>query len=712
MRAGLSQKDVAERLDVTQGQASRYESFPANAPFRIVASWLEACGVSLETALRDTEAEESATSGLDAGTPYKRLQSSLALLEQYILQAPSPPEGIPIPFNPKQLLHKVSEWGRKPNVMIAGRFDSGKTKLANTLLGSNELPSEFTPTTTVVTFIRHLVEDRPRWQKEEVWMMDGQFDPINWQDEEYCKQHKVIAGSFDTLRKFGTKISERERRDSALGDYKEAKFALVYMNAPILRSCAIVDLPGYEDEEILSALSSSVAMQADVLLYTSPANGFLDIRDRQYLGMFLRLLLATPELCESSLSLRRLLVIASHASKTRFPDDKLDGIIVSGSERMFSTLEDMLSNAGIKSTDLLSRMFSFWFEERSRRDHLESELSKLLGSVLPKFIENTVESQIKEIKNDSKSHFAIQIAAFERARAEIDSADQRLNELLEEQEAFTDRIDRSIEVVKRTIEGCQSATDRFIRTNIFVRLDVERVEAFIRKHYDDSRRDEARMDAIAKLLESIQTEVELEISKESSKIKVSVEQFLDSISSSHLDTDLKSNARHLSIPVDVRAAFVGGITGVGLTSAASVILSLKAGLTLSVLGFGSTALAAFVMTIGGPITIAIGLSSFASLAVWSMVRESWQKRLARKIVRTLEDQNLIDKLLTESAKYWQESRKAFVRRAEEVKTNFDTYIEKLDQLLSAQNLAEIEQILAKLEELKGFFANIPWKLSE
>jgi hypothetical protein len=79
-------------------------------------------------------------------------------------------------------------------LVLAGAFDAGKTRLANTLLGSSKLAAEYSPWTRVVTFVRQ-IHDRPAWQKEDAWMMDSEFDPLRWDDEGHCSKRRVLAGS-------------------------------------------------------------------------------------------------------------------------------------------------------------------------------------------------------------------------------------------------------------------------------------------------------------------------------------------------------------------------------------------------------------------------------------------------------------------------------------------------------------------------------------
>jgi hypothetical protein len=164
----------------------------------------------------------------------------------------------------------------------------------------------------------------------------------------------------------------------------------------------------------------------------------------------------------------------------------------------------------------------------------------------------------------------------------------------------------------------------------------------------------------------------------------------------------------LSIPYDVRAAFFGGI-GAMISGLGGVLVSSKISV-LSALGVGSTAALAVSAMALGPIALIVGLSAFTSLGVWSLVRTSWQKRLARKISRTLDDANLHYRLRAASDTYWQHARKSFTTGAENVKSNFNEYIDRLNALVIARDKTTIEDTIKRLELLKIFFSQITWQL--
>jgi hypothetical protein len=234
---------------------------------------------------------------------------------------------------------------------------------------------------------------------------------------------------------------------------------------------------------------------------------------------------------------------------------------------------------------------------------------------------------------------------------------------------------------------------------------LKSVEDFISKNYTSTNREDAKTDALAKLLDSVQTQVEVKVVSLAEELEATVESFINQVSDYRNSKNESVKVGALSIPFDARAAFVGGATGITLL----VVTKVSVATILSSIGFGSTAALAFLTAIGGPVSLIVGLSSLASLSVWALVRQSWQKRLANKIVKILSDEGLLQKMLNASNKYWDGTKQAFEQRLKCIVDNFDDYVLNLTRLLQASDRSEIERILKDLESLKIFFTGIPWK---
>jgi transcriptional regulator with XRE-family HTH domain len=712
--ASLSQSELGSRILLSQAQISRYESEPGSATIDIVIAWCGACGSSLEAASRMITPVNH--SGIDVGQPYIELHRKLSLLEQYVDAGPKIPNSLPpISITPEEFRLKVKQWKRKPTVLIAGRFDSGKTRIANALLGSNFLPSQYTPTTSVVTFIRHESE-RPSWQREEVWIMGKEFDPSTWNDEKACQQNRLIAGSFDTLRKFGTKESEGE----AIG----AKSALVYMDAPLLHACTLVDVPGYSDDYEEERMANASATSTDVLIYTAPAKGFLDAPDFLHLGLLLRALPAVHARSSKGVEkFSNLFLVATHAEPS-ISDKDLERILTSGTKRLYRHLKDsVLKTRQISEEELRARFRTFWYENQQRRVALEEGVQYTLSKVMPISIESHVDTELREIKSQAKGRFAAQIAAYEETLSKLAGTREKIATLRQQEPQHRKRVREKKKEVSAAIESLRVESVAFVRVQIAQMVTASSIEEFIRKQFP--KKDEAKRDAIAKLLEDAQSRVDDFLKAQAEELKPIMEGFFKEYDVTIEGFKSPEYGDSASIPFDAQGAFVGGLAGLGTLGILGIwastmgnlggyILIAKLASVLSAvgLGVGSTSLVTFVAAIGGPVTLAIGLASLITLGLWALLGESWQSRLAKKIEKILADKKFLTKVEEGVNSLWEQTWRAFEAGADEVAKKFGQYLLTNEQLLSDEeegSREKIEATIKALEELKDFFAGIPWR---
>ncbi|WP_258003486.1 hypothetical protein [Fischerella muscicola] len=138
-------------------------------------------------------------------------------------------------------------------------------------------------------------------------------------------------------------------------------------------------------------------------------------------------------------------------------------------------------------------------------------------------------------------------------------------------------------------------------------------------------------------------------------------------------------------------------------------VSLLSMLGISISG-GVATVVSFVAAIGGPITLGIGLFAAIVSLGWSLFGESWERRLAKKIVSHFEDQQVLDKFLQGIDEYWQDTTKKFEQGANGIEGKFQEYIQHLREICSNDESSKdrIKNLLFLLREIKDFFAGIPW----
>ena len=451
--SGMSQSQLAKNLDISQTQVSRYEKNPDSIPAGLFAEWTGMFGLSPADVLK-----ESSDTSLEVkpGDPYRDFHTDLDLVSRYVeTQAPEALESLSedtgqvagsIP-SAEDLKARIRELRQKPNVMTAGGFDTGKSYLANTLMGEEVLPTSYQPATRVVTIVRH-VDDRPEWQDEDVWL----FEENLWEDdggepvidisrlgERSCGKHRVLAGSHDLLGKYG--VHRSEPTEKVKQKMEEAHSAVVYVDAPILKACNIVDLPGFGDRPSGESKDQEKARAAlpfaDVVLYASRIGGHLSGKDLARISALLQRLPAPESKSEDFPTLGSLFLVATHADRN-ISDSETTSIKEGSTRRLHRYLEDGAlpryeKRAGREVTveDFRAQWFPFWAEDKNRSRPLVDRLEDILGRRLPEVKVQEKQKQLEDLRQEVEDRCGHGADLYREAAEESSQQQGEVEELIE-----------------------------------------------------------------------------------------------------------------------------------------------------------------------------------------------------------------------------------------------------------------------------------------
>jgi hypothetical protein len=339
-------------------------------------------------------------------------------------------------------------------------------------------------------------------------------------------------------------------------------------------------------------------------------------------------------------------------------------------------------------------------------------------------IRQRVDTEIRDIKSKTRTDLRKRIESYERALSEIEAARQNIEALRKSIPAHKQEVQRNKLAFKAELEKSRESTASFITDSIASSLSPDQIEAFIRRHFDKNR-DDAKKDAIPKILEDVQARLETFVKAESEKLVPLVEKYLQKYQVTLDSLNGPEFGGFEAIPFDAQGAFAGGLAAAGTLGALGLwasamgnlggyILVAKLASVLSMvgLGIGSSSLVTFVSMIGGPVTLAVGIAAVFTLGIWSLFGESWQSRLAKKIAKTLKEQNFADKVHEASGAWWTTSWIAFERGADAIENGFTEYLAKNEALLNDKDSRQkLEAVIASLEDLRDFFGGIPWRPS-
>lgn len=708
--ARLTQEELAKRLGIDQSQVSRYEAEPSNMPASLLFKWLSAVGTTPAKVLEPPVAPDAGC--IDVGEPYVDFDSQVAALLDYIGAAPPQPEKIQGAPTAEMLRAQIEALTRKPRLVLAGQFDAGKSRLANSILGGNYLPTGYQPETRVPCYIRHL-RDRPDFIDEEVWMMDAGFDPERWTDPESCPGHRHVGGTLETLIHYGTK-------EGRLAD-SDCSCALVFIDAPILLACEIVDLPGTSNDSIDDQFAKAGSMGMDALLYLSMSKGFMSAHDLAMLGYLLKGLPDLRVWTEDIAPLQNLLVVATHADPS-ISDEDLQKIKDRGASRVIGELSQLTHFGELEEQQQLEafqdRQVSFWFESGARREDLETKLSCLLREQLPLAWRHRMDRRLPELSRQAQQFFSDQRDRYEQLLTNLSLGRSLVEQLKQQDEVRTARVNGAKAMFRRATLRHRDTSRATIEQVCARHLTLEAVETLIAGYETKA---EAKELAALRVLELLQEDIASELQRPIGEVAEDVTRFLkvytdsvDTLAEVETDIDLKGlfNAQ------SVFASELRGTAQVGALSA--WIYKAGDGLPRLLVGeipgiglpgyAGLAAVAGAVVLAFGGFFVAAAAAAFSALSIWRLFGESWERRLARKLLRAFHEHNLQEKLQAGVADYWTITQTAFDDAADRLEASYRVHLDAVAQMVEDEmRERRIQEVLHPLEQQRDFYAGLPWQ---
>lgn len=708
MREGarLTQSDLAKRLGVTQSQVLRYEAEPENVPVRILREWAAACGAV------------AAARGLDAGDPYASLGARINQLGIFVQGQPPLMEGdtVDARLGVEDLRTVLHELGRKPRLLLAGRYDAGKSRLANTLLGADRLPTAYRPTTRIICLIRHASE-KPLWQPEDVWIMRDGFDMARYEDEEHCQHFRLLAGDFETLARAGAHPKESERAKPS-HDVDEPVAALVYVDAPILLACDILDTPGFGYDERDTALTRAALSRGDILAYLSPLTGFLNGEDMRSLGTLLEALPAGKQVAP----MRRFAVLATHVHHN-VKDAEVAEALEEGAVRIAQELGPQLrSLAGDEKVDAAQvrpRLFPWYVDIQARREPFEQDLRELLSELRPAVVYREADEAAARFRSDAANEYGREADYLRALLKDHEDAAEKVPALLAARPEHHSRLKAKRLIVEERISRAKASTREFLSGSVAPLLTADRIRTLIEERYEDSK--EAEQHAANAAIAAARGEIERYVEDEARALAAEIEDFLNEYSKPSIGTQEVS----LAIPFDARRVFLGTLTAGGAYGAlafwASVVaggsnlgayilvaraVGLLASLGISFAG-GASGATALVAALGGPVTIGVAIALTVGLMAYQVFGRSWQARLAEKIADHVQSNGVIEEFGDQLDRLWDETLDGFMKAADDTEAAFEAHIQRLMERLETPRDV-LEARLGRVEARRAFLSFVPW----
>ena len=710
-----TQSAFAELLGVEQSNVSRWEKNPNGIPWQIIQLILEKTGATFEEL---TGWKKPILEPLNAEDTWKKVDFTKCTLADYITNVLS---RIELPEEQRKTYVDDLSLGIsklvKPKVAIVGRSDTGKSTLINALLGNNEMPTAWTPTTSIAVYIKH-ISDRPSFIEEDAWVFANSIDGENmWNenkldDEDYCRSWKIAVGGVDVLRSYGTRQGENYD--------KEAGSAVIFVDAPILNNCDIVDLPGFGTEtESDDTITFSVAQKSDVIVYLSQAIGFMRIEDITYLKRNISELPVWENIKNNNLKpLANLFIVASQAHTIDNGNRaRLTEILDTGCKNLLKTLPsgywlDREKASGYAYTDdgyteLRSRFFAYTIDIPDICKPFNNELTTIVETI-PEIINEKTKEFVRNYVASRKPNLTKEIQKYEGIIEERERYESLLSEIeANELTRAKDNDSRKEEIRSEITRLCKESIDEFSEY-IASTINIDALVKLMREKGVKNKKDDVELFG-SSLQSMLQSKCEAIIKQKSEILSKTAQNYITAFSESiskpfeNSEIDVDFDAGWAFASALSKAGMLGGFGTFLAGTISSALLLSSAGVSLgtSIL-VGALSTSAF-----GPIGIAFGLLIAGGLGLVKLFGGGWEKSVAKKIVASVEENEIDSKFRNGISKYWEETKDAFNIAAAKMEEEWEVYVDNLRKTVNSYDINEIQERIATLKSLLSFFENIP-----
>ena len=580
----------------------------------------------------------------------------------------------------KDLKNGIEKKLKKPIISFIGRSDTGKSTLINSLIGIEKMPTSWTPTTSIAVYVKH-IEDKPKFIKEDVWIFSDSLNGENfWDisklyDEEYCKRWKIASGEIEILKKFG--IRQNGNVLSHVGS------AIVFIDAPILLNCDILDLPGYGTEmESDDRIAFEAINKTDILIYLSQANGFMRIEDITYLKENIRCLSIWENKKNNNLKpLSNLFIVASQAHTVANGNKKeLKNILLKGSENFTKVLSNdywkrrsEISGYNYGINELNSRFFTYTTDIPELCQNFINELKETI-ELFPKVVEAEIENFISNYIMSRKTILEIEIKSYK--------------EMIESKNKYEGLLK---EIEKNKLQKIKEDSDN----KKVLREKIKKLTLDSLNEYNNYYSSILNVDNITAKIK------EKKIKKKKEDIDFFISKFQDEIHQKCLSILEKNLSEFIEIAKKYVKKYKENINISFEKFAIENIFEddyiYTKFLRIGAMGVLDTA---FFL---GPIGMTISLIIGGILGIISFFGGNWEKTVAKKIVKVYEENDCISKYKNIIKSYWGNIENMVDKEIDEIEKEWNNYVELLKINIDNFNKNNIDNNINTLKNIQKIF---------
>jgi transcriptional regulator with XRE-family HTH domain len=616
-----------------------------------------------------------------------------------------------------------------PRLVIAGRSDAGKSHVANSLLGIEILPTDYQPLTKIPIVIVHK-DYRPHFVTTDCVMLRGKFDMDVLSYESKFAKHIVQGGSMDILSQaIHTPTDERRVISGDIvgtnpdEEAADTEWAVVFADSDILRSCIIVDTPGFAASDTDSDRAVEACRGAEMLLYCSPAMGCLNQEDLFRLNLLLKML-PSPESTDGSFPLfGNFMLVITHAAP-HLSEDNLSRIKHKVANRFIKHFAEDIRNRNNTILKIDDCFVTFWSELESRHRIMRERIQRLLCEDFPRYRMSVADAQISAFCQQATVANKAQIDEWMSSLNRWEESNNFLQEIDPKEPKRKEWVASRRKIIEDSIGQHESDSVGTFSSYFDDQVNPDCIEKTIREHF--SNQEDAKNELAPLILKRIDDFISRDLAKRSNLISDQINEFLkDYTNMGRVNFD--SRADSICIPgFDPVAAFAGGLAGLTTFGALSVWAANLGNLGGYIIAAKTVGLLACMMptppvvlimttiaAMGGPVVLAIALSILSAITLFFCFSKSWQRRMAEKICDDFLNQGMKDKWKEGIQKYWRDTLIGFQCASDNVEQDWTAKLSEWRKIVESSSKETIQKRIDALERKNNFLARLPWiRMSE
>jgi hypothetical protein len=419
--------------------------------------------------------------------------------------------------------------------------------------------------------------------------------------------------------------------------------------------------------------------------------------------------------------LGNLLIVASHADPrrhetvmSRVTDRTAQRIVLQIGESSLQRRAE-LSGRELGEKELRDRIHFFWKDAKHAETTFSEQLAEIFSSVLPKAWRRRASEEISALRASKLDQLDRLLEMYKQRLERQQELEKLYDGYLKDEPARQHKLKQRIEEIVHLIETLSKASADEFRGRYERIVDEDSLERRVRGRF--SEKGDAKKHALAYVFEVLNEDLRSVLEPKTKRVSDAAEMFVKEYGNQQT---LKGASVEIGITADDMGAFLigavstgslGGLASLGLAYGGTWLAAHTTGVLVSI-GLGVAKVGALVATgLGAALSILtgpVGLGLLAGAALWAIFSDSWQRKMAKEIRRTIQKEEILEKMLKVNKQHWSETKAAFLAGVEEMERRRQKGMKELKYQIDRPEEGErqMREFIDQIEAAQGFFLRL------